>query len=177
MRGGDISSPWFEMAAKMTVIQVHPVTSPLPPPGKTMFPGFLQGATQSSSQRAQEDLACGSTRGQVQVQAAGERVCFWSRPGSASSLSLRPRSGAPLTFPQAPGPLPSTPTLPRSLLSWSQKRKCNSDDNGGFHGVSIYHGSDLGWCAHTKVHQVLQGRSVIPCPLLMSTHGSDRLSD
>lgn len=58
VRGGDIPSPGFEMAAKMAVPQVHPVASPLPPPGKTMFPGFPQGATRSSSQpRAHEDVA------------------------------------------------------------------------------------------------------------------------
>ena len=102
MRGGDISSPGFEMAAKTTVIQVHPVASPLPPPGKTMFPRFPWGLHRAAvSKHEAVDMGAGG----VSSGCRGEGVLLVLHR-VVSSASLRPRPDTPLTFPKAPCPLP-----------------------------------------------------------------------
>lgn len=60
MGGGGILSPGCEMAVKTTVTQVYPVLSPLPSPGKTMFPRFPLGLPGAAVSRVCEDVACGN---------------------------------------------------------------------------------------------------------------------
>ena len=90
------------MAAKTTVIQVHPVASRLPPPGKTMFPRFPWGLHRAAVSE-HEDVAVGA--GEVSSGCRGEGVLLVLHR-VMSSPSLRPRPGAPLTFPKASCPLP-----------------------------------------------------------------------
>lgn len=100
--------PRAENGSETAVIQVYPVVSPLPPPGKTMFPKFPRGAAQSSSQRARADAARGSP---WELRLSGRGPASGPAWGPCVSVSPRPRSGAPLTLPQTlssaphPGPL------------------------------------------------------------------------
>ena len=142
MRGGDSSSPGFEMAAKMTATQVHPVASPLPPPGKTVFPRFPWGLHRAAANE-HEDVAGGAGGASSGCRREGVLPVLHS---VVSSLSLRPRPGAPLTFPKASRPLPRPSadlhcsgakrgnTIQLVGSSISKESTCNARDPGPIPG-------------------------------------------
>lgn len=104
VRGGDILSPKFQMAAKTAIIQIYPVLSPLPLPGKTVPQVPSGGYTEQQSAKSMRMWLMGVHVSKCKV-GQGNRVCFWSHTGTACKCVPKTQARRPSHLP--PNILPS----------------------------------------------------------------------